>query len=146
MKEVASLAAWACTVCKVPHEPQAICLAAMLHDLGRAKADKNHEEQSIAMARELLPQIGLPEYLQELVINMIHSHRQKDRRIYGIKTYECLRDEVKQLEETDRILFIFAWADNRVRKCYECKAIDACYWDENRKNFSPIYMEVIEQW
>ncbi|MCR5667243.1 MAG: HD domain-containing protein [Eubacterium sp.] len=142
LMEVASLAAWAASVCRVPHDPDIIILAAMLHDIGRVYGNAHHDESSAKIAQELMVQIRVPEDIRVRVLDLIEAHRNKDPKKYLIKTYDQLRDALEEVSEVERLAFVFAWADNRVRNCYECKATAECYWSESRKNKEPIYYEV----
>ncbi|SDB27731.1 HD domain-containing protein [Eubacterium oxidoreducens] len=142
--EVASLASWAASICRVPHEPQLIMLAALLHDIGRVHGSEHHAKASIGIAKELMLQLRVPEDLQIRVVDLIEAHTIKDDRRNAIKTYDQLRDALKELDEVDRLVYIFAWADNRVRQCFACDAAGECYWDDRRKNMEPINYEVFK--
>lgn len=94
--------------------------AALLHDIGRAVSAKNHEVESVRVAREILIKCGYTEKEVNLICNAIESHRKKS-------------PELRNLND------VLAVADKISRQCYCCKAIDECYWIDNKKNMEIKY-------
>lgn len=94
--------------------------AALLHDIGRAISAKNHEVESVKTAREILKKCEYTEKEINLICNAIESHREKSLKV------ENLSD-------------ILAFADKISRQCYNCKAIDECYWSDSKKNMEIEY-------
>ncbi len=99
------------------YDEDALYLAALLHDVGRAHPDCiPHREESARLAAELLSAIDYPAKERAMVISAIqdHHYRGKDRP----RTFAEL----------------LSLADNLSRDCYLCPARDDCYWPETRKN------------
>lgn len=87
--------------------------AALLHDAGRY-SDKPHNESGAELARCVLPECGFSEAETELVSNAILGHRTDS-----------------QSDTFSKILYD---ADKRSRMCFECKAQNECYWENEKRN------------
>jgi HD superfamily phosphodiesterase len=94
--------------------------AALLHDLGRAVADKNHNFESRKLAEKILPECGYTENETTEICRAIENHR-------------------KTADKIENISDVLTVADHISRKCYMCKASAKCYWSEERKNHKIIY-------
>lgn len=96
--------------------------AALLHDVGRCKEYTegiSHHIVSVDMAREILAVCDYTKEEIELICTAILHHKRKDE-----DANPCALDE------------ILYRADKLSRKCYDCKAIDSCYWSEAMKNMT----------
>lgn len=95
---------------------------ALLHDIGRAyDTDWNmsHEEASVKMAEDILPDCGYEEEEIKLIKMTILAHRKKD--------------------DGDGFVSLFYKADKMTRDCITCKARSQCYWPDDKKNQSYMY-------
>ncbi len=93
-----------------------IYAAALLHDIGRAEAEKDHREISGELAEDILTDCGF----------------NKDE-ICEIKyAIACHGDDTTAKENSFR--GIFYRADKLSRNCFMCSAKGECYWAEDKKN------------
>ena len=93
--------------------------AALLHDLGRAgeyQGGVSHEEGSLILAKQILPDCGYSEEEQKEILKLIGSHR-------GVREREGLAAS-------------FYRADKEARCCFACPAEPECHWAEEKKNKS----------
>jgi HD superfamily phosphodiesterase len=106
-----------------------IYAAALLHDTGRAggellyvpeEKELSHQELSCMYAEEILPEAGFNKTEIEEIIRSIRAHGKADSSLKGLPI----------------ILFR---ADKLSRRCFDCKAKDTCYWDEDKKNKGVVY-------
>ena len=99
-----------------------IYAAALLHDTGRFSqymSGTPHQQISIELAKEILPQCGYNSAEISEILIAINSHR------HG---------------ETKNLLGkILQQADNLSRLCFNCKARSTCKWDKNEMNMSLEY-------
>lgn len=108
-------------------EEQNVCLskelvyaAALLHDLGRVMEYQDgigHEEASVLLAREILPQCYFQEREIDVICDAIAGHRHRDEQ-----------------ENENPLSYWLKEADHRSRNCFLCEQWDNCKWSEERKN------------
>jgi HD superfamily phosphodiesterase len=105
---------------RLPLEREVVYAAALLHDLGRSDQLLHgvpHEEASVALARQLLPEVGfLPQEVEE-ICNAIQTHRSsadgQTRSVLGQLLYR---------------------ADKQCRPCWCCPAQRDCNWPPSKQN------------
>lgn len=105
-------------------DKETVYLAALLHDIGRAEDDANHDQASVRLARTLLADCGLSEEDMHPIIAAIGSHRKKNTAIDPA---------------TANLGDLLALADKKSRPCYHCAAANDCYWPEHLKNHTITY-------
>lgn len=95
--------------------------AGLLHDIGRWREYEegiSHEIASADLAESILKDACFDQKEIELILELILSHRNKDKEIgSGLSR-------------------IFSQADKQSRECFWCMAADECNWKEERKNRS----------
>lgn len=94
--------------------------AALLHDLGRCmEYEKNisHHQAGAEIAEKILTDSGFGRKETEDICRAILEHKEP-----------CGEDGAKDLS------YLLYSADKLSRNCFLCKAREACYWQENRKN------------
>lgn len=96
-----------------------IYAAGLLHDLGRVAQYEQgipHEEESVRLAKMILPECGYTQDEIKMITNAISNHR-------------------KDADNDNQLLSRYLQkADNKVRNCFACQAAGTCKWDEKRKN------------
>ncbi len=97
-----------------------IYAAALLHDIGRAEREEEHNISSARMAREIMTECGYDEAAIEKVADAILGHREKSG------SAESLSD-------------ILSLGDKTSRLCMYCKARNDCRWKEENKNKFVLY-------
>lgn len=99
---------------------------ALLHDLGRGMQYEEgvpHEQASVFLATEILPECGYTKTETDLILKVIGNHR---------KEINCQGKAQESIEETlSRLLYM---ADKRSRNCVTCQAKESCHWAEEKKN------------
>lgn len=99
-----------------------IYATALLHDIGRAKEYAEgipHDEAGIEIARMILKDTGYQSEEIEQIVQAIGSHREKESKTGTLGAYLYRADKLS-------------------RQCFCCKAVEECYWDENKKNHTII--------
>lgn len=99
-----------------------IYAAALLHDTGRFcqyMSGTPHQQASIELAKEILPQCGYNSAEISEILIAIDSHR------HG--------------ETKNQLGKILQQADNLSRLCFNCKARSTCKWDKNEMNMTLEY-------
>ena len=92
-----------------------IYTTALLHDLGRAFDNENHNEKSAKIAKDIMSQC---DFLNEEInkcVNAMLKHR-------------------KDVDSINNLSDLICKADKLSRQCYSCKAQKECYWSDERKN------------
>ena len=105
----------------MPIKKDIIYASALLHDLGRAseyKTGKDHREESVRFAREILPLCGFLQSEQDEIVSAISVHSGQ-----GAKGLSMLLQK----------------ADKLSRMCSECKSIQSCKWSDEKKNMYILY-------
>lgn len=97
-----------------------IYATAILHDIGRCQSNKDHNVYSVELAEKILNQCNYSKDDITLILDAVYSHRNLCENL------QTLSDIIK-------------YADKISRNCFNCKAYDTCYWDEDRKNKKLIY-------
>ncbi len=105
-------------------DKETVYLAALLHDIGRAENDADHDQASVRLAHTLLADCGLSEAAIAPITTAIGNHRQKNTAIDPA---------------TASLGDLLALADKKSRPCYRCVAANDCYWPEHLKNHSITY-------
>lgn len=106
---------------KMPAEKEIIYAAGLLHDIGRFRQYEEgipHEQASAQIAEEILKDCGFEESEQEQVLELIRSHRIKER------------------ENSQSLSGLFYQADKLSRNCFSCPVKEKCDWTEEKKNLS----------
>ena len=98
-------------------DKEQVYLCALLHDLGRAgeyRGGASHEEESLLLAERILPDCGYTGDEQEVIRELIGSHR-------GVRKRTGLAAS-------------FYRADKESRCCFACPAEPECHWAADKKN------------
>lgn len=107
-----------------PFEKETVYLAALLHDIGRAETDADHDTASVHIARALLADCGAAPVRIEEISAAISCHRAKDVNIDPA---------------TASLGELLALADKKSRLCFRCAAAHDCHWPEALKNHTITY-------
>ena len=99
-------------------DKEIIYATSLLHDLGRGINYENHAQQSVLLAKKILPDCDFCENETEQIINAISIHG--DDKSMGLSG-------------------IIQRADKLSRLCYNCKSIDTCKWKKEELNMEIIY-------
>lgn len=94
-------------------DKELVYAAALLHDVGRARQyedDTPHEQESAAIAAEILPECGFDEHETALILDAILAHRTTGGG--GKPGFAGLMYK----------------ADKASRRCYDCAASRECNW------------------
>ena len=105
--DMAKLCMFYCKKNNVPYNSDVIYSAALLHDIGRAIQGGDHEKHSADIAMSILEEIQCSSSEIDQILSLISKHRDFSQEINTVES-------------------LFALADKKSRKCYECKAQDAC--------------------
>ncbi|MBQ7264886.1 MAG: HD domain-containing protein [Firmicutes bacterium] len=97
-----------------------IYAAALFHDAGRVRADKDHDKTGAVIAEPILRECGYCEEEIKDIKSAIQGHREKKK---GLNTLEEL----------------ISYADMVSRQCYNCSAKESCYWSNDKKNTTAYY-------
>lgn len=98
------------------YNKEVIYSIALLHDIGRVlqyNEGIDHHKGSAIIAAEILEDTNFNEEDKALIIKCIKEHRK---------------------ESDDELSKIIYKSDKLSRNCFNCKAYNDCYWDENKKN------------
>lgn len=126
-----------------------IYAAAFLHDIGRAAQYREsvpHEEASVRLAAQLMPECGFTDEETQLVCMLIAVHRDRrseaDTNINAAaavnpKAYFNADADMEAVaaEVTERkaLALLFYKADKQSRNCFCCEAAGACNWAMARR-------------
>ena len=105
----------------LPIKKDIIYAAALLHDIGRAgeyTAGKDHREESVRLASEILPQCGFSSAEQKEIISAIENHSNSGG---------------------EGLCSLLQRADKLSRRCFECKSIHSCKWNDDKLNMIIMY-------
>lgn len=86
---------------------------ALLHDIGRAINDENHNKESVEIAKSILEECGYSTDEINLISNSISNHR-KDN-------------------SSDLLSEFLYFADKKSRNCFDCKASKTCNWNNEKR-------------
>ena len=103
---------------KLDIDKEVVYAAALLHDVGKwvqLERGTPHHLSSAELAEELLDAAGFRADEKELIIGAILNHR------------------TKGLPEGTFDAVLYA-ADKRSRGCFDCKMLDHCKWEPEKKN------------
>ncbi|MBQ9690708.1 MAG: HD domain-containing protein [Eggerthellaceae bacterium] len=117
--DVARIAYIAALEESMPLKKEVIYVAALLHDIGRAKQYESGVEHDVAGARIA------QDILQE---NIYFSDAEKDQIVQAIANH---RQSIEGMTLLQSVIFR---ADKSSRKCYMCKAQDTCKWSRDKMN------------
>lgn len=98
-----------------------IYASALLHDLGRweqYKSGKSHEEESVRIAKAILPLCGFLQEETKEIAAAIHSHGE---------------------DTGDGLASVLQRGDKLSRMCLTCKSISSCKWKEEEFNMNILY-------
>ena len=93
----------------------------LLHDIGRVKQYEEgipHHIASVELSKEILKKIDFTEEEKNIIIKSIQNHRK---------------------EADDELSLIIYRSDKLSRECFNCKAINDCYWSDEKKNLKINY-------
>ncbi|MEM9159637.1 MAG: [protein-PII] uridylyltransferase [Verrucomicrobiota bacterium] len=97
--------------------PNLLYLILFLHDIGKAKAIKNHAENGVAAAEPILDRLEIPEEKRVPVRFIIRNHLEMARfwQRHDLDDPETARAFAEQVESTDqlRLLFVHTFCDAR---------------------------------
>ena len=99
-------------------DKEIIYATSLLHDLGRGINYENHAQQSVLLAKKILPDCDFNESETEQIINAISIHGE---------------------EKNTGLSGIIQRADKLSRLCYNCKSISTCKWKKEELNLEIIY-------
>ena len=94
-----------------------IYAAALLHDIGRY-GEKEHNIESAEIAVKIMSECGYSTEERNEVTNAIRLHRS---------------------ENISGLAYVLSRADKLSRNCFECSAINECYWPEEKLNRNITY-------
>ncbi len=100
-----------------------IYAAALLHDIGRADVDNegiDHHKLSCRYAVDIIREAGFDKCEENEIIKAISLHNSDGKEKKGLALYIYRADKIS-------------------RDCYNCKAIDTCYWKPEEKNMNIEY-------
>ncbi len=97
-----------------------IYTTALLHDLGRAYSDSEHNKKSAEIAKQILEECNYPAFETDLIISAILNHRRNAEYLNDLSDIICRADKLS-------------------RQCYDCNAQSLCYWEEEKRNESIKY-------
>lgn len=103
-----------CLENNLPFSREIIYAAALLHDIGRAYDNARHDELSIKLAAQILPECDFSPDEITLITQAISAHRDKNTS-----------------SVPGQILYN---ADKKSRNCFTCAAKDTCNWSVDKKN------------
>ena len=106
---------------KLPYSKELIYAIALLHDIGRVKQYEEeipHHIASVELSKEILKNINFTDEEKDIIIKSIKNHRKEDN---------------------DDLSYIIYKSDKLSRECFNCKAINECYWSNEKKNLSINY-------
>ena len=111
------------------YQKDVIYATALLHDLGRGleyEEQVSHHEMGANLARHILSECDFSVEEIALITEAIAGHR---------------TGEIKQTDnEENRIFYdLFYQADKMSRNCFDCAASEACYWEQEKRNYSIRY-------
>lgn len=98
-------------------DKEIIYAAALLHDIGRARAyrlNTDHAAESAIIAGQILMDCGFEQAKTDEIIYAVKHHNDK--------------------EKSNKLCFLLRTADRLSRNCFACKAYEECNWSENKKN------------
>ncbi|MCM1497569.1 MAG: HD domain-containing protein [Clostridium sp.] len=101
---------------------------ALLHDIGRAaeyEESKSHHQEGARMAAAILTDCGYTKEETARICNAIISHK-------------CRQTDEGD-EAQDILPQLLYEADKLSRNCYDCKAREECYWQEEQRNHMITY-------
>ncbi|SCJ73714.1 Predicted HD superfamily hydrolase [uncultured Clostridium sp.] len=93
----------------------------LLHDIGRVKQYEEgipHHIASVELSEEILKDIDFTKEEKEIILKSIEGHREK---------------------KDDDLGDIIHKSDKLSRECFNCKAINECYWSNEKKNLKINY-------
>lgn len=93
----------------------------LLHDIGRVKQYEEgipHHIASVELSKEILKNIDFTEEEKAIILKYIEAHRE---------------------ENDDELGDIIHKSDKLSRECFNCKVINECYWNDEKKNLKVIY-------
>ena len=99
-------------------DKEIIYATSLLHDLGRGINYENHAQESVLLAKKILPDCNFSENETEQITNAISIHG--DDKNMGLSG-------------------IIQRADKLSRLCYNCKSISTCKWKKEELNLEIIY-------
>ncbi|MBM6861119.1 HD domain-containing protein [Clostridium saudiense] len=93
----------------------------LLHDIGRVKQYEEgipHHIASVELSKEILKKIDFTDEEKNTIIKSIECHREESDDELGVIIYK---------------------SDKLSRECFNCKAINECYWSNEKKNLKINY-------
>lgn len=93
----------------------------LLHDIGRVKQYEEgipHHVASVELSEKILKDIDFTKEEKEVILKSIEGHRK---------------------ENDDELGDIIHKSDKLSRECFSCKAINECYWSDEKKNLKINY-------
>ncbi|CUO26709.1 HD domain-containing protein [Clostridium disporicum] len=105
----------------LPYSKELIYAIGLLHDIGRVKQYEEgipHHIASVELSKEILKKIDFTEEEKNIIIKSIQNHRK---------------------EADDELSLIIYRSDKLSRECFNCKAINDCYWSDEKKNLKINY-------
>ena len=106
---------------ELPYSKDLIYAIGLLHDIGRVKQYEEgipHHIASVELSREILKDIDFTDEEKNIIIKSIQNHRE---------------------ENDDKLNSIIYKSDKLSRECFNCKAINECYWSDEKKNLKINY-------
>ena len=101
-------------------EKPVVYAAALLHDLGRALNQADHDTAALDICRKILVRIGFSESETACILQAIIAHG----------------DKHTPDEQLPPLCAVIRRADGLSRPCYACAASEECYWPDARRNHS----------
>lgn len=99
---------------------------ALLHDMGRVEQYEqgvSHVEASVAFAREILLLLDTDNTMIDVICDAIQNHSRRD----------LAKERFANAFAISTLKELISHADQFSRKCYMCRAYDACKWHPEEK-------------
>lgn len=94
-----------------------LCLAALLHDSGKAKPGADHSEAAMDLTRDVATLLELPDEKREILEVLVRHHLVLVRtaRLQDLKSSAVIQNVAEKVQSVDalRHLYIFTYADTR---------------------------------
>lgn len=116
-----------------------ICMAALLHDMGRVQEIEqgiSHAQASYDFAKEILGLMSYDTLATKKICEAIRCHSQRGDVI----------DRMDARETLETLSQILSFADQFSRNCYECDAAKECKWEMQQRIISPYQTDEVPLW
>lgn len=121
-----------------------IYATALLHDIGRGleyEEQVSHHDMGVKLAKDILGDCDFSGEEIALITEAIAGHHTSSVPMEEIRNLPVQQIMDLQWEKNGTDLFkeLFYQADKMSRNCFECKASEACYWKQEKRNLKITY-------